>query len=78
MSKTNFNHPPLSSIFSDKDAQHRQRREIYAEFTKREFFGKEKYMNIEKISIEEIKPYENNAKLHPLEQIYLQIFRGDC
>lgn len=26
-------------------------------------------MKIEKISIEEIKPYENNAKLHPSEQI---------
>lgn len=26
-------------------------------------------MKIEKISIEEIKPYENNAKLHPPEQI---------
>ena len=26
-------------------------------------------MKIEKISIKEIKPYENNAKLHPLEQI---------
>ncbi len=26
-------------------------------------------MKIEKISIEEIKPYENNAKLHPTEQI---------
>ena len=26
-------------------------------------------MKIEKISIEKIKPYENNAKLHPPEQI---------
>ncbi len=26
-------------------------------------------MKIEKISIDEIKPYENNAKLHPPEQI---------
>lgn len=26
-------------------------------------------MKIEKIKIEEIKPYENNAKLHPNEQV---------
>ena len=26
-------------------------------------------MKIEKISIDAIKPYENNAKLHPPEQI---------
>ena len=26
-------------------------------------------MKIEKISIDKIKPYENNAKLHPPEQI---------
>lgn len=26
-------------------------------------------MKIEKISIDKIKPYENNAKLHPIEQI---------
>ncbi len=42
---------------------------IYTEFNKREFFGKEDKMKIEKISIDKIKPYENNAKLHPLEQI---------
>ena len=28
-----------------------------------------KGMKIEKIKIEEIKPYENNAKLHPPEQV---------
>lgn len=34
------------------------------------FFKGEKFkMKIEKISIEKIKPYENNAKLHPPEQI---------
>lgn len=34
------------------------------------FFKGEKFkMKIEKISIEKIKPYENNAKLNPPEQI---------
>ena len=34
------------------------------------FFKGEKFkMKIEKINIEKIKPYENNAKLHPPEQI---------
>ena len=28
-----------------------------------------KSMNIEKIKISDIKPYVNNAKLHPAEQI---------
>lgn len=37
----------------------------------------EKFMKIEKISIDEIKPYKNNAKLHPIEQIE-QIKKSIC